>query len=69
MNIAMCNRVGAEDQMTFSGESIVCDYNGNTVDLAGASEELLIAEVDLMSASQARRVRPYIGLRRKELYE
>lgn len=67
--IAMCNRVATEDKMTFSGESIVTDYNGDTVALAGASEELLIAEVDLLAASKARRERPYIDLRRKNLYE
>ena len=69
VNIAMCNRVGVEDQMVFSGESIVTDYNGDTLALAGASEELLIAEVDLSAASETRRRKPYTDLRRKELYE
>ena len=69
VNIAMCNRVGTEDKMTFSGESIVVDYNGDTVALAGASEELSIVEVDLPAASKARKERPYMSLRRKDLYE
>lgn len=69
VNIAMCNRVGREDKMTFSGESIVTDYNGDTVALAGASEELLIAEVDLPAALRARKESPYTDLRRKNLYE
>ncbi len=69
VNIAMCNRVGEEDAMTFSGESVVADYNGDTAALAGAGEELLIAEVDLTAASETRRKKPYTNLRRKELYE
>ena len=31
--------------MDFSGESVVSDYNGNIVAIAGKNEELLIAEV------------------------
>lgn len=69
VNIAVCNRVGVEGQTTFSGESIVADYNGDTVALAEAGEELLIAEVDLPTAAETRKRKPYTGLRRKELYE
>ena len=69
VNVAMCNRVGVEDKMTFSGESIVADYNGDTLALAGGSEELLIAELDLSAATKTRREKPYTSLRRKELYE
>lgn len=69
VNIAMCNRVGIEDEMIFSGESIVTDYNGDTIALAGASEELLIAEVDPAGAMKARNEKPYTNLRRKTLYE
>ena len=69
VNIAMCNRVGIEDEMNFSGESIVCDYEGNIASLAGDDEELLIAEVDMRSASDTRRRKPYVRLRRTELYE
>lgn len=69
VNIAMCNRVGLEDEMDFCGESIVVDYNGDTVGLAGASEEILFADVDLPQAAETRRKKPYVGLRRPELYE
>lgn len=65
----MCNRVGAEGEMEFSGESIVADYNGDTVALAGDSEELLLAEIDLPAASDTRRCKPYTNLRRTKLYE
>ena len=69
VNIAMCNRVGTEDKMVFSGESVVCDSNGNILSVAGSDETLLIAEVDLPSASKIRKKKPYTCLRRQELYE
>lgn len=69
VNVAMCNRVGIEDKMTFSGESMIADYNGDTVAVAGDSEKLLIAEVDLAAASETRGRKPYTSLRRIDLYE
>ena len=69
VNIAMCNRTGVEDQMEFSGESVVCDYNGNLVAQAGSEEELLIADIDIEGASETRMRKPYTSLRRTELYE
>ena len=68
VNVAMCNRVGLEGSMDFSGESIVADYNGNTIALAGDGETLLFAEVDLPAASATRERKPYTSLRRPELY-
>ena len=69
VNIAMCNRVGAEGEMDFSGESMVADYDGNLTALADDSAQLLFAEADLNAASEMRRRRPYTSLRRPELYE
>ena len=69
VNIAMCNRVGVEDEMVFSGESIVCNYNGKTVAVAGHGEELLITHIDLNGASSERDRKPYTSLRRPEMYE
>ena len=68
VNIAMCNRVGLEGGMEFSGESIVADSNGETLVLADDREQLLFAEVDLSAARQARERKPYTSLRRPELY-
>ena len=45
VNIAMCNRVGKEGDMEFSGESIVSDYQGKTVAIAGRDEELLLRSI------------------------
>ena len=69
VNIAMCNRVGREGEMDFSGESIVADYEGRITALADDSEQLLFAEVDLDAAASARKRKPYTALRRPELYE
>ena len=67
--IAMCNRVGQEGDMHFSGESILCGPDGATLALAGGEEELLLCEVDLPSASRLRTAKPYTQLRRPECYE
>ena len=69
VNIAMCNRVGVEGEMEFSGESIVAGFDGDTIALACDQEELLIAEVDLRGATGKREQRPYTALRRTDLYE
>ena len=68
VNVAMVNRVGVEDAMMFSGESVVCDYNGEMIALAGNTEELLIAEIDLAGATKERLQKPYTSLRRTECY-
>ena len=66
---AMCNRVGREDGMLFSGESIVAGPGGETLALAGSGEELLFCETDLEQARMLREKKPYTQLRRKALYE
>lgn len=68
VHIAMCNRVGLEGEMDFSGESIVADHSGATLALADDREQLLFADVDLSAARQAREQKPYTSLRRPELY-
>ena len=69
VHIAMCNRVGAEDGMVFSGESIVCDCNGETLALAEREETLLLATLELSAATETRNGKSYTGLRRPALYE
>ena len=68
VNIAMCNRVGTEGEMVFSGESIVADHLGALAALAGDGEELLFCDVDLSAAAHTRKDKPYTSLRRPELY-
>lgn len=66
--IAMCNRVGSEGSMDFSGESIVVDANGNVIAKADDGEQLLYADIDLSASLRIRQNRPYTNLRRKEFY-
>lgn len=69
INVAMCNRVGVERNMEFSGESIVVGFDGETIALAGDQEELILAEVNLAGATVKRHQRPYTSLRRPAIYE
>lgn len=67
--IAMCNRVGLEDEMDFAGESLICDANGNIIDKANDKEQILIAEIDLSKSEDIRKNKPYTNLRRIECYQ
>ena len=67
--IAMCNRVGIEDNMDFCGESIVIDPNGNVVAKANDQEQILYAEIDLGTIATIQIERPYMKLRRTGMYE
>ena len=67
--IAMCNRVGKEAAMDFAGESLVADPDGRTTVKGGQAEELVTAEIDLQKVREIRKTRPYLNLRRTELYE
>jgi predicted amidohydrolase len=66
--IAMCNRVGAEGGAVFCGESTVVDPDGNVAAKAGASETLTVADIDLHQVVRAREKRPYLSLRRPDMY-
>ncbi len=50
-HVALCNRVGREDRLEFSGESFVCDPGGHVIARAGLGrDEILIAEIDPAAA-------------------
>lgn len=66
--IAMCNRVGKEAEMDFSGESIIIDANGNTLLKADDTEQLIYLDIDLKTAKGIRSKRPYTNLRRTKFY-
>ena len=59
--IAMCNRTGEENGITFAGASFVAGPDGEVIAKAGSSEELLVCEVDPGQAIRSRQERPYIG--------
>ncbi len=66
---ALCNRVGAEDQMVFAGESFVCAPDGRVVGRAGTgTEEILIADIDLAEVEQSHARKLFLPDRRPELY-
>jgi predicted amidohydrolase len=67
--IAMCNRVGLEDEMDFAGESLVAGPGGELVAKANDSENILYADVDFQLVDDAREQRPYLQLRRPDMYE
>lgn len=66
--VAMCNRVGIEGNMSFSGESIVVDANGEVLLKADDQEQILYVDIDLMEALKIRDKKTYTQLRRPEYY-
>lgn len=66
--LAMCNRVGIEGDMCFSGESIVVDAQGEVLAKADDTEQILYADIDMQQATKIRNAKPYTQLRRPELY-
>ncbi len=66
--IALANRVGCEGALTFFGGSGVADPAGSLVVQAGEKETLLVADIDLDRAGQARLNADYLVDRRPDLY-
>ncbi|MEN8375896.1 MAG: carbon-nitrogen hydrolase family protein [Gemmatimonadota bacterium] len=67
--IGMCNRAGREHAMDFCGASIVVGPAGEVIAVAGDTEEILHAELDLGRIEEERDRRPYLELRRPETFE
>lgn len=67
--VALCNRVGTEECLTFAGESFVCAPNGQVIARAAAGEDaILYSDVDLSSAERSHARRLFLRDRRPELY-
>jgi predicted amidohydrolase len=67
--IALCNRVGEEECLTFAGESFVCAPDGSVIARARqGTEEILVADLDLTSARDSHARRLFLRHRRPELY-
>jgi predicted amidohydrolase len=67
--VALCNRVGREDRLEFSGESFVCDPGGTIVARAGAgTDEILIADLDPAAPARSHARQLFLKHRRPELY-
>ncbi len=58
--IAMANRVGLEDDLTFWGGSRILDPFGREVARAGAGREVIVADLDLADVATARKRLPTI---------
>jgi predicted amidohydrolase len=66
--VAMCNRVGIEDEMDFCGQSLVAAPDGSVVYRGDYDEKLCTVELDLTQAQERRKVCPYLSTRRPEWY-
>ncbi len=67
--VALCNRVGKEERLEFSGESFVCAPDGRVIARAPLGEDhILIADIDLTETEQSHARRLFLPDRRPELY-
>ncbi len=66
--VAAVNRVGVEDEMTFYGESFVADPFGEVLVRGGASEEILLADLDLGRIRELRELLHFLRDRRIDTY-
>jgi predicted amidohydrolase len=65
---ALANRVGAEPETVFAGESFVCSPSGEVVARAGArTEEILFADLDFSDIDRSHARRLFFRDRRPEL--
>ncbi len=67
--VALCNRVGEEECLTFSGESFVCAPDGTVVARGPQGEDtILYADIDLSEVARSHARRLFLRDRRPELY-
>ena len=67
--VALCNRVGVEECLTFGGESFVCAPDGRIIARAGRlATDVLYADLDLAEARGSHARRLFLRDRRPELY-
>lgn len=66
---ALCNRVGKEEKLEFSGESFVCNPDGKVIANAGfGTDEILFCDIDLKQVKKSHARRLFLQDRRPELY-
>ena len=66
--VAMCNRVGSEDDVEFSGRSAVADPFGTLLVKLGEDEDLAVVEIDGSLLRKERAFHPVFADRRPDLY-
>nr|WP_316620918.1 carbon-nitrogen hydrolase family protein [uncultured Ruminococcus sp.] len=60
--IAMCNRTGTENGLTFCGQSLIASPDGEILYRADGNEQLVIADIALESIFNIRKSRPWLDL-------
>jgi predicted amidohydrolase len=67
--VALCNRVGVEECLTFAGESFVCAPDGQVIARAPQGQDaILYADIDLTQPPRSHARRLFLRHRRPELY-
>ena len=67
--VAAINRIGTEDELTFWGNSFVCDPGGTVIAQASATEpEALVVKIDFAQVESWRRGWPFLRDRRIDAY-
>jgi predicted amidohydrolase len=67
--VALCNRIGREECLTFAGESFVCAPDGRVTARAARLEEtILYADLDLRQTASSHARRLFMQHRRPDLY-
>ena len=67
--VALCNRVGREEELTFAGESFVCGPEGAVRARAARGEEtILFADLDFRDNARSHARKVLLKDRRPELY-
>jgi len=67
--VALCNRVGAEEKLTFAGESFVCAPDGTVIARARqGADETLYADIDVAQNAKSHARQLFLRDRRPELY-
>ena len=67
--IALCNRVGEEEHLTFAGESFVCNAQGEVIERAAKeANDILYCDVELDELSESYARKLFLRHRRPELY-
>jgi predicted amidohydrolase len=66
---ALCNRVGEEECLTFSGESFVCGPDGRVITRAATGkDDIIYADLDLAQTGQSHARKLFLRDRRPDLY-
>jgi len=66
---ALCNRVGEEENLVFSGASFVCRPDGKLLAQAGTgTEEILYCDIDLSEVKNSHAKKLFLQDRRPDLY-